>query len=93
MSTTQSRHYFIIWLWLVGLVGLAIAASSILPKTPALALIFFVAIVKALLVVRNYMHLKNERPIYYAIVLVPLAFVVIFLFGLFPDFVFHTTKP
>jgi len=39
------------------------------------------------------MHLKNEKAIYYAIVLVPLAFVVIFLFGLFPDFVYHATKP
>ena len=39
------------------------------------------------------MHLKNEKPIYYAIVLVPLAFVVIFFFGLFPDFVYHATKP
>ena len=93
MSNTESRHYFIIWLWLVGLVGLAVAAASFLPKTQAVALIFFIAIVKALLVARNYMHLKNEQPIYYAIVLVPLAFVVIFLLGLFPDFVYHATKP
>lgn len=93
MSNTASRHYFIIWLWLVGLVAFSIAASSILPKTEALALIFTIAIVKALLVARNYMHLKNERPIYYAMALVPLAFVVIFLFGLFPDFVYHATKP
>lgn len=93
MPNTQSRHYFIIWLWLVGLVGLSIAASSILPKTQAVALIFFIAIVKAFLVARNYMHLTNEKPIHYAIALVPLAFVVIFLFGLFPDFVYHVTKP
>jgi inner membrane protein involved in colicin E2 resistance len=36
---------------------------------------------------------KHDKAIYYAIVLVPLAFVVIFLFGLFPDFVYHATKP
>ena len=93
MSNTESRHYFIIWLWLVGLVIVSVAASSILPKTQAVALIFLIAMVKALLVARNYMHLKNEKAIYYAIVLVPLAFVVIFLFGLFPDFVYHATKP
>ena len=52
-----------------------------------------VAIIKALLVARNYMHLKNENPIIYAIALVPLAFIIIFLFGLFPDFVYHATKP
>jgi hypothetical protein len=40
-----------------------------------------------------YMHLKNERAVIYAIVLVPLAFIIIFLFGLFPDFVYQLTKP
>lgn len=93
MNSVHERHYLIIWLWLVALVGISVAAASVLPKVQALALIFSSAIVKAFLVARNYMHLKNERPIYYAIVLVPLAFVVIFLFGLFPDFVYHATKP
>jgi len=93
VNSAHERHYLIIWLWLVALVLVSVAASSLLPKKQALALIFFIAIVKALLVARNYMHLKNEKAIYYAIVLVPLAFVVIFLFGLFPDFVYHATKP
>jgi inner membrane protein involved in colicin E2 resistance len=35
------------------------------------------------------MHLKNERAIIYAIVLIPLTFVIILLFALFPDFVFR----
>jgi len=92
VNSVHERHYLIIWLWLVALVGISVAAASLLPKVQALALIFSVAIVKAFLVARNYMHLKNEKAIYYAIVLVPLAFVVIFLFGLFPDFVYHATK-
>lgn len=93
MNSAHERHYLIIWLWLVALVGISVAAASILPKVQALTLIFSVAVVKALLVARNYMHLKNERPIYYAMALVPLAFVIILLFGLFPDFVYHATKP
>ena len=93
MNSADERHYLIIWLWLVVLVGISVAAASVLPKFQALALIFSIAIVKALLVARNYMHLKNERPIYYAIALVPLGFVIILLFGLFPDFVYHATKP
>jgi len=36
----------------------------------------------------NYMHLRYEKATIYAIVLVPLAFVIILLFGLFPDFVY-----
>jgi len=93
VDSTHERHYLIIWLWLVALVGISVAAASVLPKVQALALIFSSAIVKAFLVARNYMHLKNEKPIYYALALVPLAFVIILLFGLVPDFVYHVTKP
>lgn len=93
MSNAHSRHYLAIWYWLMALVILSVAAASTLPKLQAMVLIFSVAIVKAFLVARYYMHLKHERVIIYAIALVPLAFVVIFLFGLFPDFVFHATKP
>lgn len=93
MNSVHERHYLIIWLWLVALVGISVAAASVLPKFQALALIFSIAIVKAFLVARHYMHLKNEKPIYYAMVLVPLAFVIILLFGLVPDFAYHATKP
>lgn len=93
MSNAHSRHYLIIWYWLMALVIASVAASLILPKTQALTLIFAIAIVKSLLVARNYMHLKNEKPIIYAIALVPLAFIIIFLLGLIPDFVLHETKP
>jgi caa(3)-type oxidase subunit IV len=89
MSDSHSRHYLMIWIWLLALVLVSVAAASILPKTQALVLIFAVAIVKALLVARNFMHLKNERAIIYALVLVPLAFVIILLFALFPDFVYR----
>jgi caa(3)-type oxidase subunit IV len=89
MSNSHSRHYLIIWIWLLALVVVAVAAASLLPKFQALVLIFAVAIIKALLVARNYMHLKNEQAIIYAMVLVPLTFVIILLFGLFPDFVYR----
>ena len=89
MSNAHSRHYLIIWVWLLALVVGAVAAASLLPKLQAMVLIFAAAIIKALLVARNYMHLKNERVIIYAMVLVPLAFVIILLFALFPDFVYR----
>lgn len=93
MSNSPSRHYLTTWYWLMALVVASVALSAILPKTPALVLIFSIAAIKAVLVARNFMHLKNERSIIYAVVLVPLAFVIVFLFGLFPDFVYHATKP
>jgi caa(3)-type oxidase subunit IV len=93
MSNVQSRQTLVIWYWLMALVIVSVGASAILPKAEALMLIFTVAIIKALLVARNYMHLKHEKALIYALALVPLAFVIVFLLGLFPDFVYHATKP
>jgi len=93
VSDAHSRHDLTIWCWLIGLVIVSVAAAFVLPKFQAVVLIFLVAVVKPFLVARNYMHLKNERALIYAMALIPLAFVVIFLFGLFPDFVYHLTKP
>jgi caa(3)-type oxidase subunit IV len=92
MSKAQTRHYLNIWFWLMALVVVSVAAASLLPKLQAMLLIFTVAIIKALMVARNYMHLKNEKALFYALALVPLAFIIILLFGLFPDFVYHVTK-
>jgi caa(3)-type oxidase subunit IV len=89
MNNAHARHYFVIWLWLLALVIVSVAAAALLPKLQAMILIFGVAVVKALLVARHYMHLKNEKAIIYAMVLVPLTFVIILLFGLFPDFVYR----
>jgi len=83
-------NYLAIWGWLVALMFVGLAASF-LPGTRALAvaLIFATAVVKALLVVLNYMHLKFEPRLIYAIAIVPLLFVLVLLVALFPDFVFH----
>lgn len=93
MSSAHNRHYLTIWFWLMALLLLSVAAASVLPRVQAVVLIFAVAVVKAFLVARHYMHLKNERFIIYAMALVPLIFVLLFLLGLVPDFVYHTTKP
>jgi len=37
--------------------------------------------------------LQNKKALDYAIVLMPLAFMVIFTLRLFPDFVYHATNP
>jgi len=82
-------NYFLVWVCLVILVIVSIAASLLLPKSAALFLIFSVAAVKAVLVALNYMHLKYERPLFYAVAIIPLLIVAVLLFALFPDFVFH----
>lgn len=89
MDTKNRPNYFRIWIWLVVLVIVSITASFVLPKSTALLLIFSVAVVKALLVVLNYMHLKYEKLLLYALAIVPLLIVAILIFALFSDFVFH----
>jgi caa(3)-type oxidase subunit IV len=82
-------NYFAVWIWLVALVIISVVASSVLPKSAAVLLIFAVAAVKALLVVLNYMHLKYEKLLLYVLAIVPLLIVAVLIFALFPDFVFH----
>jgi heme/copper-type cytochrome/quinol oxidase subunit 4 len=73
----------------VGLLIVSIVSSFVLPKSAALFLIFLVALIKAILVLLNYMHLKFEKPVLYALVIVPLLIVIVLIFALFPDFVFR----
>ncbi len=89
MEGKQHPNYFLIWVWLMVLVVVSVVASLILPKSLASFLIFAVAGIKALLVILNYMHLKYEKPLIYAFVIVPLLFALILTLLLFPDFVFH----
>ena len=82
-------NYFLVWIWLVALVIVSVGTSLLLPKSTAIFLIFIVAGIKAVLVILNYMHLKYEKPVLYALVIVPLLIVFVLLFALFPDFVFR----
>ena len=83
-------NYVAIWVWLVVLMAAGVAASF-LPGARGLAVtaIFATAVAKALLVALHYMHLKLEPWVIYAIVLVPVAFVVVLGVTLLPDFSFH----
>jgi len=83
-------NYVAVWAWLVALVILGLAVSF-LPgaRSMAVALIFATAVAKALLVALNYMHLRSESRLIYAIAIVPVLFVLGLTVALFPDFVFH----
>ncbi len=86
----SQRFYIEIWMWLVGLlvVGTVVVFLPV-PKNLALLVVFAVAAVKAVLVVRNYMHLKAEHLIIYLIVLVPTVLIVGMLIALMPDIAFR----
>jgi caa(3)-type oxidase subunit IV len=88
--TIIKGFYIEIWVWLVGLLAVGTAVVFLpIPKGLALLVVFSVAAIKAVLVVRNYMHLKAEHTIIYLIVLVPTVLIVGMLIALMPDIAFR----
>lgn len=96
MASGKSHHpnYTAVWLWLMGLMALSVAASF-LPggRTFAVMVILVVAFIKAILVAANFMHLRFEPTVIYAFVLIPLLFLLVLAAALFPDFVWHSATP
>jgi caa(3)-type oxidase subunit IV len=92
MGTAESHHpgYVTIWAWLVGLLaaGLLLAYAPI-GKAMGVFLIFSVAVVKAFLVARHYMHLKSETLLIYAIAGIPVLLLLGMALALVPDIVFN----
>jgi caa(3)-type oxidase subunit IV len=91
MTSGGARPSYVgIWVWLVALLAVSLVAGF-LPggRAVALAVIFGTAVVKALLVAGNYMHLRWEPRFIYAIAALPVLFVVGLVVALFPDFVFR----
>lgn len=83
-------NYVTIWVWLVVLMVAGVLATRLpLGKSAINNLIFAIAAVKAVLVALNYMHLRSESWLIYALAIVPVLLVVALTFVLFPDIVFH----
>jgi caa(3)-type oxidase subunit IV len=91
MATDKAHpNYLAIWIWLVVLMAVSLAAT-LLPggRAVAVSIIFAAAMAKALLVALNYMHLRFEPRLIYAIALVPVLFALVLAVALVPDFVFR----
>ena len=90
MAKAHHPSYVTIWVWLVLLLvaGLAIALLPI-GKAMAIFLVFTVAVVKAFLVARHYMHLKSETVLILAIAGIPVLLLVGMALALVPDIVFN----
>jgi caa(3)-type oxidase subunit IV len=81
------RGYVSIWVVLVLLLLVSVAAGSLGHRLLATGLIFGIAIVKAGLVVAQYMHLRLE-PKWVAVMMGGAVFLMLVLFaGLYPDIV------
>jgi caa(3)-type oxidase subunit IV len=86
-SGVHGSPYVLIWIYLVVLALASVAASLVLPKVPAELAIYFLALVKAVLVALYFMHLKVERFFIHSLSLIPLALVLVLFLGLIPDIV------
>lgn len=79
-------NYVAVWFWLVGLLIVSVGVTYLpIPTRITLFLIFAMAVVKAVLVALNYMHLKSERLLIYAMALIPVAIFFILWVVLYPD--------
>jgi len=85
------RHpnYVAVWIWLMALAILSVAASRLpIDRTFVHVIVYVAAFAKALLVGIFFMHLRTERILILCLVAIPLALFVILTVSLLPDFVF-----
>lgn len=84
-------NYILVWIVLMLLTGSSIAASFLVVefapglKSLLLAFLFIVGAIKALLVALNFMHLRFESKIIWALGITALAFVGFFIAGSIMD--------
>ncbi len=85
----QFPSYVAIWTWLVALLIVALFCAYLpFGKIMAIFLIFTVAVLKAYLVARHYMHLRTESLLIYAIGAIPVLLLIGMMLTLVPDIVF-----
>ncbi len=79
-ATSPTRHYFIIWAWLAGLMLAGVLLSELpIPKVAVVLLVLFLSSIKALLVALYYMHLKMDRRLLSFIAVAPLVLIALAL--------------
>lgn len=86
METVTTRTYVSVWLWLIGLTGLEVFLGYIhVPLAMLLASVIGLSIIKAVLIMAYFMHLKFER-LGLILTIIPAMVVCILLFlAFFPD--------
>lgn len=78
-----------IWVVLVALVAIGAGFLLVPSKVLATVLIFTVAIIKATLVARHYMHIVHQPVMVYVMLAVPLMLALALAFVLIPDIGMH----
>ncbi|GEM_PF-1420822 len=80
-------NYNMIYLTLIVLLGISLLGDLMPAKSLLIALVFGTAIIKAALVIRNFMHLKYENLFLWIISIGAVLFILLaFFWGMYPDF-------
>ena len=90
MAGSHGPRPLTIWIWLVGLLGAGFLVFELdLGHTTVILVLFGIAIVKAALVVRHYMHMKGQPPALYAIAIIPVLLLIFMVVALLPDLAYY----
>jgi caa(3)-type oxidase subunit IV len=92
MAQSQHPNYKKIYLTLLVLLVISVAGPFLGIKWVTLITAFGIAVVKADLVIQNFMHLKWERRIMKWTLAVSLVLMFLFFFGVAPDVMRHTGR-
>ena len=84
-AQTPPAHYVRVWAVLAALLVVSVAGPTLGIRTVTLITAFGVALVKAYLVARNFMHLNVERPFVHWALGIALIFMVLLYAGVAPD--------
>lgn len=85
----DGRHYRNIYLALVGLFLISVAGPELGIRTVTLVTAFVIAVIKANLVVQNFMHLKWEKRLMKWLLTTTLILMALFVAGVSPDVMNH----
>lgn len=88
-AAPHHTNYVKIWAILVGLLAVSVLGPMVGVRWLTLVTAFGIAIVKAYLVARNFMHLNLEKRWVAYLLLGMLAFMAIFMGGVSPDVLKH----
>jgi caa(3)-type oxidase subunit IV len=89
MAEQVHRNYVRIWIVLCVLLGVSILGPTIGIRMLTLITAFGVAILKAYLVAKNFMHLDIEKRWVAYVLVAMIAFIVIMFAGIAPDVMKH----
>jgi caa(3)-type oxidase subunit IV len=84
--------YVTVWKWLVGLLVLSVVGPMFEIQVVTLLTAFGIAVVKAYLVVKHFMHLNLEKRYVAYFVGTALVFMFLFYAGVSPDVMNHTGR-